>query len=189
MPRSLRFLPAGSVHHVVNRGNDKRILFEAPRHYEEFLGLMAWAKHRTNIRIPAYKIMRNHWHFVLWPSVEGQVEEFQHLLTSTHASRWRRRTRTVGEGHVYQHRYRAFGVWSDRHYRNVVSYVEGNAVRAGLVKSAADWKWSSLYERAGHSRGIADEGPTPLSANWLEVVDSCLSQEILEEIRSELKKW
>ena len=189
MSRSLRFLPAGSVHHVVNRGNDKRILFESPRDYEEFLNLMAWAKHRTNIRIPAYKVMRNHWHFVLWPSEEGQVEEFQHLLTSTHALRWRRRTRTVGHGHVYQDRYRAFGIWSDRHYFNVVSYVEGNALRAGLVKSAAEWKWSSLSERRGRSRGIADEGPVPLPSDWLEVVDSCLSQEILEEIRSSLKKW
>jgi putative transposase len=185
----LRFLPAGSLNHIVNRGNDKRILFESPRYYEEFLGLMAWAKHRTNIRIPAYKIMRNHFHFLLWPSEEGQVEEFQHLLTTTHAVRWRRRTRTVGHGHVYQDRYRAFGIWSERHYLNVVSYVEGNAVRAGLVKSAAEWRWSSLYERRGSSYGIVDEGPVPLPADWLTVVDSCLSQEVLDEIRSSLKKW
>jgi putative transposase len=189
MPRPLRFLPAGSVHHIVNRGNDKRILFESPRDYEEFLRLVAWAKHRANIRIPAYQIMRNHWHFVLWPSAEGQVEEFQHLLTTTHAVRWRRRTGTIGQGHVYQDRYRAFGIWSERHYLNVVSYTEGNALRARLVKSAAEWRWSSLCERLRGSRGIVDEGPAELPVDWPDVVDSCLSQEVLDEIRSSLKKW
>ncbi len=98
-------------------------------------------------------------------------------------------TGTIGQGHVYQDRYRAFGIWGDRHYFNVVSYVEGNALRAGLVESAANWQWSSLYERQGHSRGIVDQGPTPLPADWLNVVDSCLSQEALDEIRSSLKKW
>ena len=189
MPRPLRFLPAGAVDHIVNRGNDKRTLFESPRDYEEFLRLMAWAKHRANIRIPAYILIRNHWHFVLWQSAERQIETFQHLLTTTHAVRWRRRTETIGQGHVYQDRYRAFGIWGDLHYLNVVSYVEGNALRAGLVKSAADWRWSSLYERHGHGRGIVDEGPTPLPNEWLKVVDSCLSQEVLNEIRNSLKKW
>jgi putative transposase len=189
MPRPLRFLPAGSVHHIVNRGNDKRTLFESPRDYQEFLRLVAWAKHRANVRIPAYILIRNHWHFVLWPSADGQVEAFQHLLTGTHAGRWRRRTGTIGQGHVYQDRYRASGIWGDRHYFNVVSYVEGNALRAGLVESAANWQWSSLYERQDHSRGIVDEGPTPLPADWLNTVDSCLSQEVLDEIRNALKKW
>ena len=189
MPRPLRFLPAGSVHHVVNRGNDKRILFATPRDYEEFLQLVAQSKRRANVRIPAYIVMRNHFHFVLWPSEEGQVEKFQHLLTTTHAIRWRRFTGTIGHGHVYQDRYRAFGIWSERHYLNVVSYVEGNALRAGLVKSAAKWRWSSLYERLSHGRYIVDEGPTPLPPDWLGVVDACLSQEVLDEIRSSLKKW
>ena len=189
MPRPSRFLPAGSVHHIVNRGNDKRILFESARDYEEFLGLVAWAKHRANVRIPSYEVMRNHWHLVLWPSADGQVEQFQHRLTTTHAMRWRRRHGTIGQGHVYQDRYRAFGIWTERYYFNVVRYVEGNALRAGLVKSAAEWQWSSLHERMGHDRGIVDEGPAPLPNDWLTVVDSSLPQETLDEIRSSLKKW
>src|SRR5687768_313410 len=108
MPRPLRFLPAGSVHHVVNRGNDKKTLFDRTRDFEEFLWLTAWAKQRAIIRIVAYVLMRNHWHFVLWPAAEGQTEKFQHLLTTTHAVRRRRITCTVGQGHIYQDRYRAF---------------------------------------------------------------------------------
>jgi putative transposase len=188
MPRPLRFLPAGSVHHVINRGNDKRLLFETTRDYEDFLQLIALAKHRANIRIPAYVLLRNHWHFVLWPSEAGQVQEFQHLVTTTHAIRRRRMTCTVGQGHIYQDRYHAFGIWSETHYLNVVRYVEANPLRAGLVNSAVSWRWSSLYERLGHSRGIVDEGPVPLPADWPAIVDTCLPQETVDEIRSSLRK-
>lgn len=189
MPRPLRFLPAGSVHHVVNRGNDKQTLFDNTRDFEEFLWLIAWAKQRATIRIAAYVLMRNHWHFVLWPAADGQVEAFQHLLTTTHAVRRRRITSTVGHGHVYQDRYRAFGIWSETYYLNVIRYVEQNPLRAGLVKSATKWRWSSLRERLGERRCILDDGPVPLPPDWLTIVDECLPQPMVDEIRRSLKKY
>jgi putative transposase len=188
MPRPLRFLPAGSVHHVVNRGNDKQTLFENTRDFEDFLALVAWAKRRATIRITAYCLMRNHWHFVLWPEASGQVEAFQHLLTTTHAIRRRRLTCTVGQGHVYQDRYHASGIWTESYYLNVVRYVEANPLRANLVSSAEKWRWSSLFERLGRGRGILDEGPMPLPDDWLAVVNACQPQETIDEIRKSLLK-
>jgi putative transposase len=188
MPRPLRFLPAGSVQHVVNRGNDKRTLFESTRDFEEFLKLMAWAKRRAMIRIPAYVLMRNHWHFVLWPAEAGQVETYLHLLTGTHAIRRRRITCTVGQGHIYQDRYHASGIWTERYYTNVIRYVEANPLRANLVSRAEKWRWSSLYERLGTSRGLLDEGPMALPADWLDIVNECQSQDVVTEIRKDLLK-
>lgn len=189
MPRPLRFLPAGSVHHIVNRGNDKQTLFESTRDFEEFLFLMAMAKARAMIRIVAYCLMRNHWHFVLWPSAEGQVEEFQHWLTTTHAIRRRRITCTIGQGHIYQDRYRAFGIWSETYYLNVIRYVEQNPLRAGLVTTAEKWRWSSVSERLGRSRGLLDEGPVVLPPDWPTLVNQCLPQSTVDEIRKSLLKW
>ena len=102
MPRFSRDLPAGCVVHVVNRGNDKRLLFERARDFEEFLDLVGWAMSICPVRIVAYCIMSNHWHFVFWVEVEWDVSAFLHRLATTHAARWRRATNTVGEGHVYQ---------------------------------------------------------------------------------------
>ena len=188
MPRPLRFLPAGSVHHVVNRGNDKQTLFESTRDFEEFLKLIVWAKSRVPIRIPAYCLMRNHWHFVLWPAEREQTETFLHLLSTTHAIRRRRITCTVGHGHVYQDRYHASSIWTERYYINVMRYVEANALRANLVKAAEKWRWSSLYERTANSRGIIDEGPMPLPDDWLTLVNTCQPQETVDEIRKGLLK-
>ena len=188
MPRPLRNLPAGSVHHIINRGNDKQTLFESTRDFEEFLKLIVWAKCRATIRIIAYVLMRNHWHFVLWPELSGQVQAFQHLLTTTHAIRRRRITCTVGHGHIYQDRYHARPIWTERYYINVVRYVEANPLRANLVSAAEKWRWSSLYERLGHPRGILDEGPMPLPADWLEIVNACQPEDVVDEIRKDLLK-
>jgi len=189
MPGSSRNLPAGSVVHVVNRGNDKRPLFESARDFEEFLRLVAWAKAVCAVRIVAYCIMSNHWHFVFWVEVEWDVSAFLHRLTTTHAKRWRRRTCTVGEGHVYQDRFKASSIFSERYYFNCLRYVEQNALRAGLVRNARDWKWSSLAERLGNGRGLLDPDPVGLPLGWLELVDRPLANCDAEEIRSSLKRY
>jgi putative transposase len=42
-----------------------------------------------------------------------------------------------------------------------IRYVEANPVRAGLVRRAQEWRWSSLGERLSGQRRLA-EGPVPL---------------------------
>lgn len=188
MPRPLRFSPAGSVLHAVNRGNDKKILFESVRNFEEFLWLVVWAKQQCPIRIIAYCIMRNHWHFVVWPSDDDQVATFFHLLSTTHAVRRRRDTCTIGHGHIYQDRYRAHMIWTEVHYWNVLRYVESNPLRANLVRTSAKWRWSSLYERLSQPRGILDDGPFALPDNWSTLVDMSIPDPEIAEIRKALRK-
>ena len=190
MPRPLRFLPAGSVHHIVNRGNDKRTLFESPRDYEEFLRLMAWAKHRANVRIPAYILIRNHWHFVLWPSAEGQVEAFQHLLDHhsrhslaspdrNHRARSRlsgslSRVRYLGRPALFQRRQlRRRQRAASRPWSNRPQTGNGRASMNVRVTAAA-----SLTRDPRRCRPTGSTSSTPVSR-----------RKSLDEIRSSLKKW
>lgn len=189
LPRHLRILPAGSVAHALNRGNDKRVLFDCPEDFELFLELVRWSKAKCTIRIIAYCLMRNHWHFVVWPKTDDDVTTFFHALTTAHAKLWRRQTRTVGCGHVYQDRYKAFPIFTERYYFTAMSYVEGNPYRAHLVDSARKWRWSSLQERAGYERGILDEGPIELPANWIESVDVMLPDQVLRDLRKRSRKY
>lgn len=189
MPRSLRNLPPGSVVHCVNRGNDKRFLFETAREFDDFLQLVAWAKSRCPVRIVAYCIMGNHWHFVIWVECKGDVSWFLHRLTTTHATSWRRRTGTVGLGHVYQDRFHSSKIFTEAYYYNVLRYVEQNPVRANLVCGSKDWRWSSLAERLGNGRCLLTEGPADLPLGWPELVDENLAAPVIEEIRSDLQRY
>ena len=189
MPAKSRNLPVGSVVHVFNRGNDKRLLFERAREFEEFLGLVAWAKALCPVRIVAYCIMSNHWHFVFWVEVEWDVSAFLHSLTTTHATRWRRRTDSVGYGHVYQGRFKASNIFSERYYFNCLRYVEQNPLQAGLVHSAKEWRWSSLAERLGNGRNILDPDPVGVPIGWVELVDQPMPEPDVEEIRISLRRY
>jgi putative transposase len=189
MPCSSRNLPAGSVVHVYNRGNDKRLLFERARDFEEFLRLVAWAKAVCPVRIVAYCIMSNHWHFVFWVEVEWDVSAFMHRLTTTHAKRWRRKTDTIGYGHVYGDRFKASTIFNERYYFNCLRYVEQNPLAAGLVHSPKDWRWSSLAERLGNRRGILDADPLGVPIDWCELVARPLPEHDKEEIRKTLKRY
>lgn len=189
MPASSRNLPAGTVVHVVNRGNDKRLLFERARNFEEFLELVAWAKAICPVRIVAYCIMSNHWHFVFWVEVEWDVSAFLHRLTTTHAKRWRRQTRSVGFGHVYKDRFKSSTIYNERYYYNCLRYVEQNPWRANLVNAPKDWRWSSLRERIGKGRGILDSDPLGTPLGWVELVDSPLPECDVTEIRRALKRY
>src|SRR5580658_3294321 len=98
--------------------------------------------------------MPNHWHLVLKPHEDRELSLFVGWLTLTHTQRWHAHRRDAGSGHVYQGRFKSFPVQADRHFLTVARYVERNPLRANLVASAADWRWSSLWVRA---RGAADE--------------------------------
>jgi putative transposase len=70
-------------------------------------------------------------------------------------------------GPVYQGRFKSFPVQEDDHLLTVGRYVERNALRAGLVRRAENWRWSSLWQRGrGRAAGLLDEGPVALPDDW-----------------------
>jgi putative transposase len=188
MPRAPRYAPPDSVHHVINRGNERRALFDGDIDYSRFLDLMARTKQRSPVRILAYCLMPNHWHMILWPEGPHSISRFLQRLSTAHSASLRRTTSTVGHGHVYQDRYHAFLVESEPYYYAVLRYVESNPLRAGLVARAADWRWSSLAERLGEERRLVEPGPLALPPNWLELVDTGLPEDILGDIRQKLRR-
>jgi len=106
--------------------------------------------------------MPNHWHFLLWPEKDGQLSKFMHWLTTTHASRWRRDSMTVGQGAVYQSRFDAVPVPDLAHLLTAWRYVERNPVEASLVQKAEDWPWSSAAQGNDPSPDLPlDTAPIP----------------------------
>src|SRR5262245_36958224 len=186
MPRSPRLIPPDSIVHVLNRGNDRRLLFADAGDFEQFLSFVLYAKMQVPTRIVAYAVMPNHWHFVIWAYSSEQVSTFMNRLTSSHAARVRAETGTVGQGHVYQDRFRAFLVDGEQHYFRLMRYVEGNPLRAGLARRAEAWTWSSLHERTNRPRGVVEAGPLRLPSGWTELVNEMMSPAELEEFHAKL---
>lgn len=147
MPRQARVAPPGQVFHVMNRAAGRYRMLQRDSDFAALQRILIEAHEREPLRILAYSLMGNHWHFVVWPSAEGQMSRFFRWLTLTHAVRWRVAHRTVGWGHLYRGRFKSFPIQRDEHLLRVLRYVERNALSAGLVTRAEDWPWSSLWAR------------------------------------------
>ena len=172
--------------HVLNRGVGRRQLFDKPEDYQAFEAVLEETLGKHPMRICSYLLMPNHWHLVLWPAADGDLATFMQRLGVTHVTRWQKHRHCVGEGHVYQGRFKSFPVESDDYFYQVVRYVERNALRANLVTRAEDWQWSSLWRRergtSEHIRLLSD-WPLPRPSNWVDLVNEPQTEGVLQTLR------
>lgn len=187
MPRTARVAPGGFVYHVLNRAVARLPLFRKTGDFAAFERVLLEACERHPTRILAWCLMRNHWHFVIWPRQDGELTAFVRWLSHTHVMRWHVAHGTVGCGSLYQGRFKSFPVQRDEHLLAVCRYVERNALTAGVVDRAEDWRWGSLWARRRGDerlRALLSEWPVDRPGNWLSVVNRPMSAKTEEKMRT-----
>jgi putative transposase len=158
MPRPVRPVARGLVYHVINRGNNRALIFRDDGDYTAFLDAMADLKQRRPFVLYGYCLMPNHVHLLVRPAATPISRVMQSLLVS-HTRHYHRRHRT--SGHVWQGRFKSPVVQEDDHLLEVLRYIEANPVRARKVAAAGEYPWSSF---AAHGLGEADPLLDPLPA-------------------------
>lgn len=178
MPRIKRVDVGGEVYHVLNRSNARVQIFDNDEDYKQFEEILEEAVKKFKMRLLAYCVMPNHWHLVLHPEADGDLQMFMSWLSNTHTRRWHIAKNTVGQGHLYQGRYKSFLCEQDQHLLNVLRYVESNAKTANLVKLAEQWKWSSAWRRefgTTKQKKLLNIWPTTMPKNYLSVLNKPLT--------------
>lgn len=169
------------VFHVINRAIRKQQLFAQPCDYSAFVRSAVEAHSRFPVSVLAYCVMPNHFHFVIQPYEDHQLSKFMARLEATHAKRWHANRGTTGTGAVYQGRFRAFPVQTEDYFYRVCRYVEANALRAGLVRRAEDWPWSSIAIRPPGVPSIPiDRWPLPRPNDWVATVNDIPASHVQE---------
>lgn len=179
------------VFHVLNRGVGKMRLFSKDSDYEAFEQTIEKTLETRPMRICAYCLMPNHWHFVLWPEHDGDLGAFMQKLTVTHVRNWQELRRRVGYGHLYQGRYKSCPVETDEYFYQVVRYVERNPLRANLVSCAEDWRWSSLSRCAlgkVDDRNWLSDWPASIPCGWTKLVNQPQTEMELDAIRRSVSR-
>jgi putative transposase len=189
MPRSARAAQGGLIYHVLNRGNDRKQIFYQDSDYAAFIELLVLGRERAKVDVLAYCVMPNHWHLVIRPAGGSDLARYIGWISNTHVKRYHQFHHTTGGGHLYQGRYKSFPVQHDDHVLSVLRYVEANPLRAGLVRRAQDWKWSSVgvstsYEAAG----LVDPWPVDRPPIWLERVNEAVGDMELESLRTSVTR-
>ncbi len=191
MPRRLRIDVGNEIYHCLNRAVGRQTIFKNDKDYQLFENILQEVVDITEMRILAYSIMPNHFHLILHPRNDGDLSEFMKRLTVTHTQRYRVATKTVGQGAVYQGRYKSFITQDDKHLFTVLRYVERNPLTAQLVNNPLEWRFGSVYRRY---KGTLKEKLLLSSwvckepENYLELLTQALTPKEIERIELSERK-
>jgi putative transposase len=190
MPRRPRSSTARHYYHVINRAAGKSPLFTRSRDYREFLGILREGLAKHPAPLVAFCIMSNHWHLVVGPMGTKSLSRLMHWVSTTHAVRFRRRQKTLGEGPVYQGRFKSHPIEEAGSLVRICRYVERNALTAGLVRRAQDWPWGSLADRRRPDPTLPLTGASFLASDaWADHVNAVVTvKELLERPVPETSK-
>ncbi|MDH3511753.1 MAG: transposase [Gammaproteobacteria bacterium] len=132
--------------HVVQRGNDRRAIFLDDDDRTRYLDYLVEAAEQHSCAIHCYVLMGNHVHLLMTPA---NADALPRTMQSV-GIRYVRYFNTAYErtGGLWEGRYRASLVNTDRYLAACYRYIELNPVRANLVADPAEWPWSSHRRHA-----------------------------------------
>ncbi len=159
MARPLRIEFAGALYHITSRGDGRDDIYLDDNDRSNFLDVLAHVCERFNWVCHSYCLMSNHYHLVI-ETTDSNLSQGMRQLNGVYTQNFNRCHGRVG--HVFQGRYKAILVQKDSYLLELSRYVVLNPVRAGMVRSAKDWPWSSYRSTAG-----LVEAPVWLQVDWL----------------------
>lgn len=140
-----------------------------------------WCTER-GVAIWAYCLMPNHVHLIAVPESKDALA---HAIGEAH----RRYTRRINfrekcRGYLWQGRFASF-VMDEAYLVAAARYVELNPVRAGLVRDARDWAWSSARAHlSGRDDGLVRVAPLlAMIADWRGLLNSVMPEQELRDLR------
>ncbi|MBN1353291.1 MAG: transposase [Candidatus Omnitrophica bacterium] len=140
MARMARVVIPNIPHHITQRGNRSQKVFFSDRDKITYLNLLCKHVKEARSALWAYCLMDNHVHLIVVPEREDSLAKG---IGDTH----KHYTRIINfregwRGYLWQGRFASFPM-DETHLYAAIRYVERNPVRAGLVKKAEDYKFSS----------------------------------------------
>ncbi len=162
------------------------------------LEMLAEVSRKFDLAIHAYVLMGNHFHLLLTPADQKGLSAGMQALGRSYVRYFNDRNGRIGA--LWEGRFKAAIIESERYLFTCMSYIDLNPVRAALVVHPSEYAWSSYGHNAGIRHGsIVKEHPlfwalgnTPFArqAAYREIVDTGIS--LIDQARlteATLKGW
>jgi putative transposase len=197
MARHPRFFISDMTQHVIHRGNNRAHIFRSADDYQAFLYALFEASLRNPIKIHAYVLMSNHFHLMVTPGTQDALPAAMQALGRKYVPFFNQRYERTGA--LYESRYKAMLVDTERYWFTCMRYVEFNPVRAGLVSTPDKYHWSSYSANAlgkpdplvvPHPLYLAlGDTPAARQESWRAMCGNPLSDCELSHIRRAINGW
>ena len=182
MARLARLVFPDIPHHVTQRGNGRQRVFFSPADFARYRDWLGEGCRANGVEVWAWVLMPNHVHLILVPSDHDGIRRVLAPLHRRYAGRVHAREQRCG--HFWQGRFGCVAM-DEVHLAAALRYVMLNPVRAGLAKSAADWRWSSAH---AYLKGVDDGLTTRASVlgrypDLADVIEAGEDMEASERLR------
>lgn len=139
MARQPRKRSVTGIYHIMLRGIDKRNIFLDEEDRDVFLERLLKVKNSGYFELYGYCLMDNHVHLLI-----KEIEEVGTIIKRItvgyvywHNNKYDR------IGHLFQNRYKSESVETEKYLITVLRYIHQNPIKAGIVKKADEYTWSS----------------------------------------------
>ena len=146
MARLPRIVIPGQPQHVIQRGNNRDVIFVSNEDYRFYLEKLQYACTKYNCNLHAYVLMTNHVHLLITPQTIDGVSKVMQSIGRYYVQYFNYtydRTGTLWEG-----RYKATLIDSEAYLLTCSRYIELNPVRAKMVSHPSEYPWSSYQSNA-----------------------------------------
>ena len=157
----------GALHFVTGNFLNRNPVFSNPACCQVFLEQLGTMISGWPSKLIAYVLMPDHFHLIVNPR-DGRIREFMLNLKGLSAKRivetdtgFRFEQSEEDGFQVWQESFKAQPLWSSWMIWQKINYIHANPVKAGLVKSARDYYWSSFGSI--YSSGNC---PLPVDKEW-----------------------
>jgi putative transposase len=141
MARQPRFVLPGHPQHVIQRGNNRHVIFADEADYQFYRDTLVEACDRFGCRVHAYVQMTNHVHLLMTPDSEAGIGKVMQSLGRRYVRYFNYRYRRTGT--LWEGRYKASLLDTEPYLLTCYRYIELNPVRAGVVSRPDEYRWSS----------------------------------------------
>jgi len=145
---------SGALHFLSGNITRRLPVFDQAACCDVFIDVLSELREEWPFKLIAYVLMPDHIHLIVNPK-DGRIRELAGRLKSLAARRiidkvkglsfLRDKPDSDGSIHqVWQESFKALPLWSDWLIWQKINYIHNNPLKADLVKSAADYRWSSF---------------------------------------------
>ena len=149
MPRLARKSIKAKFIHVVVEGIKKEFIFYKEKYKSEYILLLKkYISEMSNSKLIAYCVMSNHVHILFYTENIEEISTLMRRINTSYAIYYNKNEERVG--YVFANRYYSQPISNQVHLVTCIQYIHQNPVKAGLVKLAKEYRFSSFREFSGN---------------------------------------